>query len=604
MEFQWTPYTIPLFMAGGTSALLALFAWRRRPTPIATPFVLFMLAVAEWSMGYALELGSLDLQTKLFWVNFEAVGIVILPVAWLALALVYTGGERWMTRHTLTMLAIVPVVALALVWTNNFFYAGEFILDTSGPVTTVAATHGMGFWFIKTYIYSFLFLGTLLLIRAFVSWPRLYRKQAGVLLIGALVPWLADGLGQDSLRLFGNLDLTPFAFTLTGLVFAWGLFRYRLLDIVPVARDAVIEGMRDLIIVLDVKDRIVDLNTAAQRAIGRTASEVVGELATQVLSDWPDLVEGYLDGMGMPPEVVTGEGEAQRHFDQTILPLYNRHSKLTGRLVVLRDITIQKQVESERNRAEESLRRAHTELEIRVQERTAELAQANEALQAEIAERKRGAEQIIASLNEKELLLKEIHHRVKNNLQVISSLLNLQLRYAKSEQALEPLKESQNRIKTMALIHEKLYKSEDLASIDFAGYIQDLASYLFGSYNTSGGVKLKTNVDRVRLGVDVAIPCGLVINELVSNSLKHAFPAGKEGSEICVDLCRTADGKLLLTVSDNGIGLPKDLDLRNTESLGLQLVTTLVEQLEGTIELDRSAGTAFRITFSSPNEPE
>ena len=121
-------------------------------------------------------------------------------------------------------------------------------------------------------------------------------------------------------------------------------------------------------------------------------------------------------------------------------------------------------------------------------------------MQAEIAERKRGEEQIIASLNEKELLLKEIHHRAKNNLQGISSLLNLQLRYAKSEQALEPLKESQNRIKTMALIQKKLYKSEDLASIDFAGYIQDLASYLFGSYGNSG-VRLKMNVDRVRLGV-------------------------------------------------------------------------------------------------------
>jgi len=563
-----------------------------------------MLAVAEWSMGYAMELGSLDLQTKLFWVNFEAVGTVILPVAWLALALVYTGGERWLTRHTLTLLAIVPVVALVLVLTNNFLYMGEFRLDTSGPVTTVAATYGVGFWFIKTYIYSFLFLGTLLLIRAFVSWPRLYRRQAGALLIGTLVPWLADGLGLYGLKPFGNLDLTPFAFTLTGLVFAWGLFRYRLLDIVPVARDAVVEGMGDLVIVMDMQNRIVDMNTAAQHAFDCTASEAVGEVAAQVLSAWPVLAEGNPDEMGMSPQIVLGEGEAQRYFDPNISPLYNRHGKLTGRLVVLRDATMQKQVEDERKRADEVLRRAHTELEVRVQERTVELAQANKALQAEIAERMRAEEQIIASLNEKELLLKEIHHRVKNNLQVISSLLNLQLSHAKSEKVIETLRESQNRVKTMALIHEKLYKSKDLASIDFADYIQDLTSYLFGSYSNSGNVRLNINVNHVRLGVDVAVPCGLVVNELVSNSLKHAFPVGREGSEICIDLYRTTDDKLLLTVGDNGIGLPEDMDFRNTESLGLQLVTTLVEQLEGTIEIDRSAGTAFKITFSNPNEPE
>jgi PAS domain S-box-containing protein len=604
MAFQWTPYTIPLFIVVVASALLAFFAWRRRPAPIATPFVLFMLAVAQWSMGYAMELGSTDLQTKLFWVNFEAVGAAILPVAWLAFALVYTGGGRWLTRHTLTLLAIVPLFALLLIWTNNFLFASEFKLDTSGPVTTVAATSGMGLWFIQMYIYLFLLLGTLLLIRAFISWPRLYRRQAGALLIGTLVPWLANGLDLFGLEPLGNVDLMPFAFTLTGLVFAWGLFRYRLLDIVPVARDAVVDGMHDLVIVLDVHNRIVDLNTAAQHTVGRTASEAIGKLVTQVLSEWPDLVEGYLDGMGLPSDIVLGEGKAQRHFDLDISPLYNRRGKLTGHLIVLRDITVQKQLEAQRKRSEEALRRAHTELEMRVRERTAELAQANKALKAEIAERKRAEEQIIVSLNEKELLLKEIHHRVKNNLQVISSLLNLQLRYAKSEQALEPLRESQNRVKTMALIHEKLYRSKDLASIDFDGYIQDLASYLFGSYSNSGGVRLKINVDRIRLGVDVAVPCGLAINELVSNSLKHAFPACEEGSEICIDLYRTTDGNLLLTVSDNGIGFPKNLDFKNTESLGLQLVNTLVDQLEGTIELDKSAGTAFKITFRNPNEPE
>ena len=207
-------------------------------------------------------------------------------------------------------------------------------------------------------------------------------------------------------------------------------------------------------------------------------------------------------------------------------------------------------------------------------------------------------DQIKASLKEKEVLLGEIHHRVKNNLQIISSLLNLQSRYIKDEQTLEVFKEIQNRIRSMALIHEKLYQSKDLARIDFAGYIRSLVADLFRSYKTNSHlISLKTNTDDVFLGVDTAIPCGLIINELVLNSLKYAFPEGRQGA-IHVDFHLGEEGKFTLIVGDNGVGFPKDLDFRNTESLGLRLTCTLVDQLEGTIELDRSGGTGFKVTFT------
>ncbi len=222
------------------------------------------------------------------------------------------------------------------------------------------------------------------------------------------------------------------------------------------------------------------------------------------------------------------------------------------------------------------------------------------AITKDITERKKMERQIRASLKEKELLLREIHHRVKNNLQVISSLLNLQSRYIKSKQALEMLKESQNRIKSMALVHEQLYQSRDLARIDFAEYIRRLAAHLFESYRVNPkAIILKINIDDVFLGIDKAIPCGLVINELVSNSLKHAFPADKKG-EIRIDLTSDDDKKFTLIVSDNGIGFPKNLDFRNTESLGLQLVCTLADQLGGTLEFDGSGGTEFEIVFKEP----
>ena len=214
-------------------------------------------------------------------------------------------------------------------------------------------------------------------------------------------------------------------------------------------------------------------------------------------------------------------------------------------------------------------------------------------LMQDVTERRVAEERIRLSLKEKEVLLKEVHHRVKNNLQIISSLLNLQSKYIKDDQALEMFKESRNRIRSMTLIHEKLYRSKDLANLDVAEYIQNLSSNLFRSYS-AGRVNLKTQVDDILLGIDTAIPCGLIINELVSNSLKHAFP-DKQG-EILVNLHRD-DGKFTLTVSDNGVGFPEHVDFRNTDSLGLQLVCTLTDQLDGAIELNRTGGTEFKITF-------
>lgn len=217
-------------------------------------------------------------------------------------------------------------------------------------------------------------------------------------------------------------------------------------------------------------------------------------------------------------------------------------------------------------------------------------------------ERKRAEDQIKASLKEKEVLLKEIHHRVKNNLQIISSLLNLQSRYIDDQRVFELFRESQERIRSIALIHERLYRSRDLAEIDFAEYLQSLSANLFRSYGVkSNAVKLKVEVDGMRLSVDTAIPIGLIVNELVSNSLKHAFPSGRKG-EIRIRLAANGDNSSTLIVSDNGIGFPHDLDLRNARSLGLQLVNMLVQQLDGTIELDRTNGTTFKIVFASAKQ--
>ncbi|MBD1822890.1 CBS domain-containing protein [Cyanobacteria bacterium FACHB-DQ100] len=244
----------------------------------------------------------------------------------------------------------------------------------------------------------------------------------------------------------------------------------------------------------------------------------------------------------------------------------------------------------------ELLKQLATHIAIAIQQ--SELYQ---QVQTELQERRRTEEQLKLSLKEKEVLLKEIHHRVKNNLQVISSVLRLQSDYIKDDQVLALFKDSQNRIRSMALIHEKLHQSSNLLKINFEDYIRDLADNLLRSYAANAkAATLQTEAVGVWLNIDTAIPCGLIINELVSNALKHAFPTPAPDNEIRVEIVPTADHRLTLTVRDNGVGFPPDLDFRNTDSLGLELVCVFTGQLEGTIDLDRTveSGTTLTITFS------
>ncbi len=215
----------------------------------------------------------------------------------------------------------------------------------------------------------------------------------------------------------------------------------------------------------------------------------------------------------------------------------------------------------------------------------------------DITECKLAEAQIQASLQEKEVLLQEIHHRVKNNLQVISSLLDLQSQQIKEQAMLEVFRESQNRVKSMALVHEKLYQSQDFARINFAEYTQSLISYLLKAYDLNAGqINLEIAIDDITLNIDTAIPCGLIINELVSNAIKYAFPDKISGT-IRINMYANIDDELTLVVEDNGVGFPCDWDFKTTQSLGIQLVNVLTKQLRGSIQLDRSSGSRFRVVF-------
>jgi len=242
--------------------------------------------------------------------------------------------------------------------------------------------------------------------------------------------------------------------------------------------------------------------------------------------------------------------------------------------------------------AQNQLEQMNRDLEKRVQERTRELRK-------EIIQRKRDEKKIVASLREKEVLLKEIHHRVKNNLQIIQSLLYLQSQGVLDSKAQNFFTESVNRIRSIALLHEKLYKSGDLARIDFSDYVRDLVQGIYQAFDFhSNLIKFDLHVTRFYLGIDMAIPCGLIINELVSNALKYAFTTNTGGdNKIAVIAKKLDDKSLFISIQDNGCGMPENIDIETSSSLGLRLVNSLVkDQLNGKIQMLVDAGTRFDIT--------
>ena len=231
-----------------------------------------------------------------------------------------------------------------------------------------------------------------------------------------------------------------------------------------------------------------------------------------------------------------------------------------------------------------------------------DLQRLNDALQAEIAQR-RNAEEAVRHSREKEVLLQEIHHRVKNNLQIITSLLRMQSRAVQDPAFSEALRECQNRVASMALIHDKLYRARDLARVSFGEYVRDLTDNILTSYALPArSVRVRLDIDDLSLSLDYAVPCGLILNELMSNCLKHAFPVGHSGT-VYIGFHAEREDELCLVVRDDGVGVPADVDLGRTSSLGWRLIRALVEQLGGVVQCHTADGTSVEIRFARQNAP-
>jgi len=358
--WQFNPYAIPLFIGVIPVTAIALSMWQHRKNPAARYLFLFTIASASFMLTYGLELVSSTLPLMLTWLKLEYVSSVTIPVFWLLFNLAYSGYDSWLTKRNIVLLFVIPALHLLAVWTNEYHGLNwqTVSTDTVGSLVLFHRTYGLMFYLGTSYLYLIAVLATIIMIMWLRRAPNLYRSQIASLIFANFVFAASHILTISGLTIF---DITPFGSGLACIPLAWSLFHDRLLDIMPAARGAIIKGMSDAIIVLDQRNRLVDINPAAAALIGVDPDAVLGKPVDNVITQSPELVERYRNVHEAQGELVFGSGDEKQFFDLRISPLYDRNQQLTGRIVVLRDVTRSK-------RAEATIRQYATELEERNRE--------------------------------------------------------------------------------------------------------------------------------------------------------------------------------------------------------------------------------------------
>lgn len=665
-------YAILLLISTTVTLYISFFSWNKRLNPNAYYFSLLMAAVSVWSICEAFQMASTSVETKILWSQLSYIGIVFIGPFFLLFTMSYTDNQTYLNKKFAAVIAIVPAFTLILVVTNPIYgWIWPYIIPTSNqPGAILIYGRGVGFYLNIIYNYILLVTGVLLLFQSIIRNPKVFQKQAWMILIATMIPLFANLIYLTEYSPVMGLDPTPFAFTLSGVVIAYSIFKYKLLDIVPIAYNKLFDKMGNGAIIIDSELDIVDLNQSAIDIL-QLNSYLVGKNVEEHIKQFKELY---------PLRKVPHESENEIKIDKprrlwldTLVTSLENNKQHIGWLITFSNITSRKKAEEKVYKSEKEYRdlvdsalvgvyktdidgnilfandamvkmlgyASKKELinfttpemyknpdkrrrvleklikdgfidrcEIDLIKRNSEIitillnckleGKVISGMILDITQKKMAEKQIKKSLEEKEMLLKEIHHRVKNNLMVISSLLSLQSRYIKDEASKNVFKESQNRARSMALIHELLYQSSDLKRINFGKFINTLTNELYNIYISNQNlIKLNVDVESVMLDINTSIPLGLIVNELVSNSMKHAFPEGRKGN---INIKFSAlDDNYTLVVEDDGVGFPKDLDLYNTDSLGLRLVNSLTEQIDGKLNMDNAKGSKFIIKFKEEN---
>ncbi len=703
MQYQYTPFTFFLLISFTISFFIFIYIARKASTTGRIPFSIFMFSSALWSLAYAGELSSANIEAKWAWFMLQAVGFLTLPVAYLYFAKIFIDKKSF-NKYLNIIFISIPVIVFIFVITNSFhhFYITRLELFQNRSYIDMHIFYGPVFWFQIVFSYSTALYVFFKFIRAYYTSMHLYKKQAIALLLAGTIPVVSSSFSIIGFNPY-NVEYATFIFSITGIIIIFGLYQYRLLDIIPVARNQIVEIMEEAVLVFDSEKRLIDFNTRASEIFNLTKIKSIGVHFETEFANWPPFVNclkknNFTSGIVECNRHDKGSGKA-KYYDIKISKIRTQSDKINAYILVMHDIT-------ERKQESQLLKISQQELKKIVKTRTNALQEANKALieseekmfqfidsatevfmvwnqnfelllinrlgiqifapgakrmdlykkpiqeifvnkidekllnkyknvletgipfsydetinvlnnkeynvqlrvfktgselgmiLIDMTEHIKSAQELNNALHEKEVLLKEIHHRVKNNMQVISSLLSIQAANITEPHALEAFEESRNRIRSMALIHESLYRSDNLAQIHFGYYVDNLAKSLYRSMQTDmSKINLKVNISDVFIDIASAIPCGLLLNELITNSLKHAFTNLNSG--VIAIHFEKLDHSFKLVYQDNGRGLPENLDIAHSNTLGLELVQSLTKQLKGTLDVRSDNGTIYELTFPS-----
>jgi signal transduction histidine kinase len=505
--WQWTPAGVATLAATVVFVGLAAYVWRRRSGSAGAALALVLVAVLLWAAAYALELGATELAAKRRWGDFKYVGICLLPPAWVAFAALFSGRGHWVNRRNLLLLAVEPLLVLTLLANGATHDLIRWYPPSAAGDLGAVARPGPLFWPHLAYSSLVLWVSLGLMLVALLRASSVYRKVSLILVASLIAPYVLNLLYNFDIGPFGRVDFTPFAFTASCLVLVWGLFRFRLLGISPVARGVVFETITDAVVVLDPLRRVVDANPAAERVLGVPLADATGRALDEVLPE----------AAGLPEELAVSRDGATRRYELTSVPMPDREGAPIGWLVVLRDVTERHRTQRRLRRLDEQRRFLLERLVTSQEEERRQLASDihDDAIQAMVA--------------------------VTLELQVLGGRLRDPAAHALLERLKATATDSVGRLRQLVFeLHPPLLDQVGLAAAleQYARRASELAGFNVQVSNEVGG----------ELPAEVRVLAYRIVQEALANVRAHA-----KASRVAIRL-EESDGGVLVRVSDDGVG--------------------------------------------------